>query len=89
MVNSTWLQIASGLGDVLSVTGTANQILANPTTGNVVLSLIGPYTPSTYTAHGVLVGEGSSSIVALAAGSAGQVLQSGGASANPAYSTAT
>ncbi len=84
-----WVQFATNSGNVLSVTGTANQILATPTTGNVVLSLIGPYTPATYTAHGVLIGEGTSSIVATAAGSAGQVLTSGGASADPTWTTAT
>lgn len=41
------------------------------------------------TNHGVLVGATTSAITQLAAGSAGQVLQSGGASADPAYSTAT
>lgn len=84
-----WVQFASSSGNVLSVTGTANQILATPTTGNVVLSLIGPYTPSTYTAHGVLIGQGTSSIVATSAGTAGQVLVSGGASADPTWTTAT
>ncbi len=43
----------------------------------------------TLTNHGVLIGQATSAIVATAAGTAGQVLQSGGASANPAYSTAT
>jgi len=84
-----WVELATSGGGVLSVTGTANQILASPTTGSVVLSLIGPYTPATYTAHGVLIGEGTSSIVATAAGTAGQILTSGGASADPAWTTAT
>lgn len=84
-----WIELATSAGGVLSVTGTANQILASPTTGAVVLSLIGPYTPATYTAHGVLIGEGTSSIVATAAGTAGQLLTSGGASANPTWTTAT
>jgi hypothetical protein len=88
-LTATWEQIVSASGDVLSVTGTANQILATPTTGNVVLSLIGPYTPATYTAHGVLIGEGTSSIVATATGSAGQYLVSNGASADPTFQTAT
>lgn len=43
----------------------------------------------TLTSHGVLVGEGTSAIGQVAAGSAGQVLQSGGAAADPVYSTAT
>jgi hypothetical protein len=41
------------------------------------------------TNHGVLVGASTSAITQLAAGSAGQVLQSGGAAADPVYSTAT
>lgn len=76
-------------GTVTSVSGTANQVSVATGTTTPVISLIGPYTPATYTAHGVLVGEGTSSIVALAAGSAGQVLQSEGAAADPIYSTAT
>ena len=84
----TW-QASATSGTVTSVSGTANQVsVANGTT-TPVISLIGPYTPATYTAHGVLIGEGTSSIAALGSGSAGQVLQSGGASADPAYSTAT
>lgn len=43
----------------------------------------------TLTNHGVLIGQATSPIAATAAGSAGQVLQSGGASADPSYSTAT
>ena len=89
-IDSTTGQLGYGAsGGVTSVTGTTNQILASPTTGAVILSLIGPYTPATYTTHGVLIGAGTSSIVALGAGTAGQLLQSGGASANPAYSTTT
>ena len=44
---------------------------------------------TTLTNHGVLVGAGTSVITQLAAGTAGQVLQSGGAAADPLYSTAT
>ena len=80
---------ASGGGTVTSVSGTANQVAVANGTTTPVISLIGPYTPATYSAHGVLVGEGTGSIVALAAGTAGQVLQSGGAAADPVYSTAT
>jgi hypothetical protein len=79
-----WYEYPNTSFGVSSVTGTANQILASPTVGSVVLSLIGPYTPSTYTAHGVLVGEGTSSIVALAVGTTGQVLI-GATGANPAF----
>ena len=44
---------------------------------------------STLTNHGVLIGAATGNISITAAGSAGQVLQSGGASADPSYSTAT
>lgn len=78
-----------GSGTVTSVSGTANQVAVATGTTTPVISLVGPYTPSTYTTHGVLIGEGTSSITALGAGTAGQVLQSGGASSDPAYSTTT
>lgn len=84
-----WYEYPNTSFGVSSVTGTANQVLASPTVGNVVLSLIGPYTPATYTAHGVLIGEGTGSIVATATGTAGQYLVSGGASADPSFQTAT
>lgn len=76
-------------GTVTSVSGTANQVAVANGTTTPVISLIGPYTPATYTTHGVLIGEGTSSITALTAGNAGQVLQSGGASADPVYTTST
>ncbi len=46
-------------------------------------------TNSGLTARGVLIAEGNSAFQATAAGSVGQVLQSSGAGANPAYSTST
>lgn len=85
-----WNELPNSTFGVSSVTGTANQILANPTVGSVILSLIGPYTPATYTLDGVLYGNGTSSIGATAAGSSGQLLQSaGGAGSPPAWTTAT
>lgn len=72
-------------GGNFNILGTANQILVAGSANTETLSLIGPYTPATYTAHGVLLGEGTSSIVATAAGTSGQVFTSGGASANGAY----
>lgn len=95
---TTW--IALGSGSVLGVqtintnapvagnytlAGTANQINVAQTAGTSTFSLIGPYTPATYTAHGVLMGEGTSSIAASSAGTSGQVFTSGGASADGAY----
>ncbi len=46
-------------------------------------------TPIATTQYDVLVGGAANTIVGVGPGSSGQVLQSGGASANPAYSTAT
>ncbi len=68
-----------------TIVGTANQVAVTGSAGTETLSLVGPYTPATYTAHGVLMGEGTSSIHASAAGTAGQVFTSGGASADGAY----
>lgn len=79
-----WYEFPNTSFGVSSVTGTANQISASPTVGAVVLSLIGPYTPATYTAHGVLVGEGTSSIVALTVGTDGKVL-TGNSAADPSF----
>jgi|ERR1041385_481640 hypothetical protein len=44
---------------------------------------------STLTNHGVLIGASTSGITQLGAGTAGQAVRSGGASADPAYTTAT
>lgn len=61
---------------------------ADPTFGTAVVAG-GGTGRTTLTNHGVLVGAATSAITQLAAGSAGQVLQSGGAAADPLYSTAT
>ncbi len=44
---------------------------------------------ATFTAHGVLIGEGTGAIVATATGTAGQVLVSGGSSADPSFGAGT
>jgi hypothetical protein len=60
----------------------------NPAFGTVVVAG-GGTGATTLTNHGILVGAGTSSITQLTAGSAGQVLQSSGSSADPSYSTPT
>lgn len=92
-----WVPIASIAGDIITINsnapiagnyvlaGTANQISVTQSAGTSTFALIGPYTPATYTAHGVLMGEGTASIAASSAGTAGQVFTSGGASADGAY----
>lgn len=49
----------------------------------------GSTVPGTVTQYDVLVGGAASAVASVGPGSAGQVLQSGGNAANPAYSTAT
>lgn len=75
-----------GGGTVTSVTGTANQVAVANSTTTPVISLIGPYTPSTYLAHGVLIGSGTSSITTTAVGATGTVLQ-GNTGADPTWGT--
>lgn len=72
----------------VQIKGTTNQITATGAAAAVTLALAGPYTPATYTAHGVLLGESATSIVATSAGTNGQVLV-GSTGADPAFSTIT
>lgn len=72
----------------IQLAGTSDQIATTAGSSEITFSLIGPYTPATYTAHGVLLGEGTSSIVATAAGTNGQLL-TGSTGADPAFSTLT
>ena len=81
----SWASPATS-GTVTSVSGTANQVAVANGTTTPVISLIGPYTPATYTAHGVLLGEGTSSIVATAVGTTGQVL-TGVTGADPVWAS--
>lgn len=80
---------SAGADPVLAtLTGTANQVSVTNGAGSITLALAGPFTPATFTAHAVLVGEGTSSIVAVGSSAAGQLLQGAGASSDPAF-TAT
>lgn len=64
-------------------------VISNGTNWNIEFSYSSLFTMGTLTNHGVLVGQGTSPIVATAAGSTGQVLRSGGGSADPLWSTPT
>lgn len=75
-------------GGNINILGTANQIVFTGSGSTLTASFVGPYTPATYTAHGVLIGEGTGSIVAAAVGTNGQVLL-GSTGANPAFGTLT
>ena len=72
----------------ITLAGTPSQITTAGAGSTITFSLEGPYTPATYTTHGVLLGEGTSSIVATAAGTNGQLLI-GSTGADPAFSTVT
>jgi len=81
--------LSTSTGTVTSVTGTANQVAVANGTTTPVISLIGPYTPTTFTTSGILLGQGTSSITALSpTATTGQILQNNNA-ANPSWSTAT
>lgn len=76
--------VVTPVSNNITLAGTANQITTSGSSGTVTFSLIGPYTPATYTAHGVLLGEGTNSIVASAVGSTGTVL-AGNSAADPTF----
>ena len=57
--------------------------------GQVRFDGVSVFSGDTLTQYDVLVGGASNAIVSVGPGSSGQVLQSGGSLANPAYSTAT
>lgn len=76
--------VATPSAGQITISGAANQINLTASGSTVTASLVGPYTPATYTAHGVLIGEGTSSVVATAAGTTGQVLI-GSTGADPAF----
>jgi len=91
------LDMASG---TLTELTTDDSTVVVPTAGNINLKGSGSTTTvgsgsnatvelTGLTNHAVLVGAGTTTITKLALGSAGQVLQSGGASADPSWSTAT
>jgi len=88
--NTQWITV-SGTGTVTSVTcGTGLSGGTFTTTGTCalitpVVVAFGGTGSSSLTAHGVLLGEGTSAFGVTATGSAGQVLVSGGSSADPAY----
>lgn len=98
-VDSNGFVSLSGTGVGQTITGDSGGALS-PTGGNWNIVGSGSTTTSGsgstltvqltgLTNHALLVGAGTTTITKLALGTAGQILQSGGASADPAWSTAT
>lgn len=98
--NSLSLQVAAGTGVVKTITGDTGGALS-PTAGNIntfgsgSITIAGSGSTLTtqltgLTNHALLVGAGTSTITKVGpTATAGQVLQSAGSSADPAFSTAT
>lgn len=75
----------SSTGSLLNLSGNATVSIIEQASDLANSVGLGKTGASTLTAHGVLVGAGGSPITATAAGSAGQVLTSNGASADPTF----
>ena len=82
--------ITAGVSGALAVTN-GSGVLGNPTIElSIPLSVNhGGTGDTTLTQHAILVGEGTSAVSAVGPGTAGQVVLSGGASADPAFVTPT
>lgn len=74
--------------DWINTTSKAIFTYAGGGTWTANIALVGPYTPTTFTSHGVIIGEGAAALQATAAGTNGQVLL-GSTGANPAFGTLT
>ena len=66
---ASWSAVISSSSAVTSLTGTANQVAVSSATGNITLSLAGPHDFTTLAVNGVLYGNTSSAIQALAVNS--------------------
>lgn len=80
---------SSTAGDIAIFADTSGAVLADSGVAFPIPVAKGGTGDTTLTSHGVVVGQATSPVHTTAAGTAGQVLQSGGASADPTYSTAT
>ncbi len=80
-----------GSGEITLSNGTNISVTGSPIAlgAAATINVSGPPSATTLTNHGVVIGQAGAAVTATAAGSAGQVLQSGGASADPTYSTPT
>jgi hypothetical protein len=87
VVNAPGLITLNNTG-VTSLTGTVNQIIASASTGAVTLSLGGPHNFTTQTNHGILLGQGTSPIIALGNATNGQ-LPIGSTGADPVLAALT
>lgn len=86
--NSVFIKGSTGFGSVASAAGAFYSTGANkkPTFGTLPVSY-GGTGATTFTKYGILYGDTTNAIKATAAGTAGDLLVSGGSSAAPSYST--
>lgn len=91
----TTIGAGTGSGDVVGPASATDGsvVLYNGTTGKIVKTGTAPVSSggtgaTTLTAHGVVIGAGTSAIAVTTAGTAGQVLTSNGASADPTFQAA-
>lgn len=88
-VTSVSVVSANGFAGTVATATTTPAITISTTITGVLSGNGTAISGSAITQHDVLVGGASNAITSVGTGSAGQVLQSGGASADPSYSTAT
>lgn len=74
-----------GLSNVDNVADSAKAFAASQITSGQLGVARGGTGAATLTAHGVVIGEGTSAVAVTSAGTSGQVLTSGGASADPSF----
>lgn len=86
--NGTLLVGDAGTGkfDLGGLVGGANITITN-LPGGISIAVSGPFSPSTFTAHSVLVGEGAAPIVGVGPGVLGKPLIGQGAGADPIFGT--
>jgi hypothetical protein len=79
--------ILPGSGQITLSNGTNISVTGSPVAlgGTATINVSGPITPATYTAHGVVIGNGSSALNVTSAGTSGQVLTSNGSSSDPTF----
>lgn len=89
LTGNTGGSVAPDGSGTIFVVGNGTTLTSAGSGSTLTFSLIGPFSPTSYTAHGILVGEGASPIVAISPNAASGIpVISQGVSADPIYGTA-